>query len=107
MDDNIHCSPEDLGEMLQYSLAAMHHPSGDDQLYNLHYDATWMLAYALDSVIKYGNPMWNASETKVSGSGSEYSCLVDYKSRDFAPMLMKRHLFFTNLTGLSVSSLCI
>ena len=106
MGNDVDCNPEDLAEVLQYSLAAMYHhePPSDDQLYNLHYDATRVLAYALDDVIKYGDPPWDASETKVSGSGSEYSCLVDYKSKDFAPMLMRRHLFSTNLTGLSVSA---
>ena len=110
MDDDINCSPEDIAEVLQYSLAATqyHKPPSDNEQYNLHYDATRMLAYALDNVLKreeYDVPPWETSKSEVSGSGSECNRLVDYTSRGFAPLLMRKYLLVMNLTGLSVSSL--
>lgn len=109
MDDDITCSPDDIAEVLQYSLAAVQYPLSDDIQYNLHHDTTWMLAYALDSILKreeYDDLPWDTPESELSGSAGscECNCLVDYKSRGFAPMLMRRHLLAVNFTGLSVST---
>ena len=108
MDDNINCSPRDIAEVLQYSLAAIQHPPSDNERYKLHYDATWMLAYALNNVLmgeEYDVPPWDVSRSEISGSGAECNSLLGYKLRGFAPMLMRRYLLGMNLTGLSVSSL--
>lgn len=109
MDDDIDCSPEDIAEVLQYSLAAVQYSQSDNEQYNLHYDATWSLAYALDNVIKseeyYDDPPLGTSQSEISGSGSECNNLLGYKLRGFAPTLMRRYLLITNFTGLSVSTL--
>ena len=106
VDDDINCSPEDIAEVLQYSLAAMQYSPSDNEQYNLHYDTTWSLAYALNDVIKseeyYENPL---IQSEISGSGYECNYLLGYKLRGFAPMLMRRYLLVTNFTGLSVSTL--
>ena len=111
MDDNIKCSPEDIAGVLQYSLAVIqyHKPPSDNEQYNLHYDATQMLAYALDNVLKreeFDHLPWGTSKSEAIGSGSECNCLADYTLRGFAPMLLRKYLLVMNLTGLSVSTLC-
>ena len=96
MDDNTNCTPEDITEVLQYSLAAVQYPP-----------STWMFAYALDKVLKgeeYNLP-WDASRSKASGSGTQGNSLLGYKLRGSVPMLMRMCLLGMNSTGLSVSSL--
>ncbi len=110
MDDDINCSPEDMAEVLQYSLAAIQYSPSDNDQYNLQYDATWLLAYALDSVLEredYGDPPWGTSKSEISGSGFECNNLLGYNLRGFAPMLMRRYLLAMNFTGLSVSTLLV
>ena len=48
--DIVGCSPDDIAEVLQFSLAALHFrtPSRDNLFYHSCYDATWTLAYALN-----------------------------------------------------------
>lgn len=112
--DNIGCSPEEIQDVLQYSLAAVHHqtaPSSGIQFYNLHYDATWLLALALNNTVNgagayYDNTtqLWDALYSEVSGSGSECNWLANYRSSGFAPFMMKRHILAMDFTGLSVST---
>ena len=106
------CSPEDIAEVLQFSLAALHFhiPAEEGLFYQSCYDTTWTLAYALNEVIKDVDisESWQDAGTSTSASASGSGCgqTTDHSFRNesIVPMLMKQHLEATNFVGLSVRS---
>ena len=102
------CSPEEIAEVLQFSLAALHFhiPSRSNLFYTFCYDATVALAYALHEVVEdvhIDDTLWNADRY----FGLECGLLTNYltmcRSSAKMSLLIKNHLRTTNFTGVSVS----
>ena len=104
----VECSPEDIADVLHYSLAATHFnaTSKDKPFYHHCYDATWALAYALNSTLEEVVISKVTGESTVSGSGSACDPATDsmysFQSRIFTPQLMKMYMESTNFVGKSV-----
>ena len=105
-DTGDECSPEDIAEVLQFSLAVSHFQvsSRRSLFYHLCYDAVWALAYALHQVVE-DIYIDDISVWDVDGhTGSECGLLTDCLCQNTRNMslLMNKYLKTTNFTGISV-----
>ena len=94
------CSPYDIAEVLQFSLAALHFniPCRDKMFYQFCYDAIWVLAYTLHGSI-------GTNENLLRASGSECGEVTDCFCKlqgNFSCQMMDR-LQIIKFKGTSVS----
>lgn len=106
-DYSNYCSDDAVAQVLMFSIAVLHYHEQliEDELYDLSYDATVALAYALQNSITDG--LFDTYGWTASGSGAislECDKLSNYRSFGLNPMLIRKHLLATNFTGLSVST---
>ena len=108
------CSPDDIAEVLQFSLAVLHFhiPSRDNLFYHSCYDATWSLAYALDKAMEGKDyllwAIWLLSRLEYklihfhTTENRQWTKYLHNHSRNMS-QLIKKHIEDSSFQGISVS----